>query len=461
MDFADNTFPYLYTPQSFAAEREVAALLYRLAKQEHDPVPGWESFVGGLDRSQVAAVEGSARDPLKLIFGPPGSGKTTVIRRIIQTFDNAGMRILVVAPTGKASRRAHEVIYEIVESLNVLPECKTTYKALEFNPRTGGFLRNHRNPLDYDLVVADEWGFVGCRHARDFLLSINPKRTRFITVGDPYQLPSVEAGSIYRDMINSRRFATGELTEVHRTGANSGIAYNATRILRGEAPVKHDPITGEAYKDWKFLITKDEDATRDKIIQLVSETIPQHYGVDATKDIQVISPGKKASCGTVSFNDHLRNKLNPGKPRFMGFRLNDKVINRRTNPNLEICNGDVGIVKEIGDHGMVVDFGPGAGVGGKGIVKIEGDDSANVHLNYAQTVHSTQGSEMPVAVIPLHRCHWRLLSRNLLYTAQTRAKKAAIIVGDPDALRQCILHSETDSRTTGLNYWLDQLHQAA
>jgi len=452
--------PYLYTPEQYAAEREVAALLHRLSKVKHDPVPGWQAYQEGLDRSQLSAVERMMYEPLTLLYGPPGSGKTTITRRAVQTFDNSGMKILAVAPTGKASRGLNEVIYGVHDSLNAMPDCKTTYRALEFNPQTGGFVHNNRKPLDYDVIFADEWGFVGTRHARDFLLAIDPKRTRFIAVGDPYQLPSVEAGSIYRDMINSRRFANAELNEIHRQGANSGIAYNATKILKGEPPVKIDPRTGEEFTDWKFIISKDENDTRDKILEFVSEKIPQHYGVNAAKDIQVISPGKKSEVGTFKLNELLRQRLNGrGSPRFRGFRMGDKVINRKNIPALEICNGDVGFIIEIGDYGMTVDFGPGAGRGGEGVVKLEGDHADNIHLNYAQTVHSTQGSEMPIAVIPLHRCHWKQLSRNLLYTGQTRARKAAVIVGDPDALRRCLVHSETESRTTGLNYWLDKYNQ--
>lgn len=452
------SFPYLYLPKHFAAEKELAVLLMRLARTQVDPIPGWENYADGLDKSQVFALESAMRNALTMIYGLPGSGKTTVIRRIIQAFDNAGMTGIVVAPTGKAAKRANEVIYEIQDKLNSVPPCKTTYRGLEYNPARGGFIRNFRNPFDLDYVIADEWGFVGLIHSRDFLLAINPKRTRLIVVGDPYQLPSVEAGNVYKDMINSHKFAASELTEVHRTGANSGIAVNASFILKGESPIKIDPCTGEKFTDWKFIITESEDATRNLIVKLVVEDLPKYFGVNSTTDVQVISPGKAGEVGTRKLNQVLHEKLNPGKPRFRGFRLGDKVINRKNSYQLEIFNGDGGIINGISDSDMTIDFGAGSGIGGAGTpIIIDNQHADNIHLNYCQTVHSSQGSEYKIVIMPLHRSHFRLLSRNLLYTGMTRAKQCVVLVGDASALQQCLRHSETMTRTTGLRNWLDNI----
>lgn len=451
------SFSYLYLPNYFAAEQEVAKLLARFVKVRVDPIPGWEAYCHGLDEDQQRGLESMMCHGINLLSGFPGTGKTTLIRRGIQAFDNAGMTGLVLAPTNQAAKRNRAVMHEIVETLNAPPTCTTTYRAMGYNPGRGGFLHHHKNPFDVDYIYVDEWGFVGSTHARDFLLSVNPKRTRLILSGDPYQLPSVEAGSVYRDLLNSRHFPSTELTVVHRTGANSGIAINAKRIFFGEPPVKSDPTTGVNFKDWKFIIKESEEETQKEIHTLITEKLGSYYGVqNLARDIQVISPGKKSEIGTVKLNQILRNALNPGKERYRGFRLGDKVIQRKTLKHHDLCNGDVGFVIEIGDRGLVVDFGEGAGLDGKGKVKLEGEDAEHLHLNYAQTVHTTQGSEMPVAVIPLHRCHWKLLSRNLLFTAQTRARQGAVIVGDPSAMQQCLRHSETLSRTTGLQHWLDR-----
>lgn len=459
---SDNAFPYLYLPKHYIAEREIAVLLSRLAKHKPDPVPDWHLFVDGLATAQKQAVERAMHENFHCTYGGPGTGKTTISQRIIRAFDNAGMTGLIVAPTNKAKKRGQEVIWQVKENLTALPACKTSYRSLDFKPNSGVYSRNFRNPFDVDYIFFSEFGFAGCTHLRDFLLAIKPERTRLVVEGDPFQLPPVEAGCVCRDVINSGYFSCIELTEVFRTGANSGIAINAARILKGEMPTKIDPCTGEEFQDWKIIISRDEENTQKLLLRFIQEDIPRIHNVDPVKDIQLISPGKRSKVGTEEMNKVLREALNPGRPRFRGFRINDKVINRKNYPHdLEIYNGDVGYVIDIGDYGMTVDFGPGSGSDGTGKVQIENEHADSIFLNYAQTVHSSQGSEMPVAITPLHRCHWNLLSRNLLYTAPTRARKLAVIVCEEDALRECLAHSETVNRHTGLCHWFDSLAKVA
>jgi exodeoxyribonuclease V alpha subunit len=389
--------------------------------------------------------------PLSILRGRPGTGKTTTLRQIVESFDNAGLSGAIFAPTGKARKRADEVVNDPGKKpFKNAPECKTIHRGLEYSPTDGGFKFGPRKNLDYDYVILDEFSMAGLSIAKSLFSAINPKKTRVILCGDPNQLPSVDSGNVMHDLIMSRAIPDTNLNYLFRQGADSGIAYNAGRILNGEDLAKTDPKTGELFNDFYFVEKRDPELARDYIINCVSESIPENRNLKHA-DIQVLSPGKKSEVGTVALNDGLRDRINPGKGGgYRGLRVGDRVINRKNNYELEIVNGDVGTVISTGNHGLTINFGPGAGPEGDGLVELNADNAESVYLAYAFTVHSSQGSEFPVCVIPLFKAHYRLLFRNMLYTGATRPKQLTLLVGDPLALKLCIDTSVVDKRSTGL-----------
>ena len=442
-----------YHPRMYAAEHEIAARIRSMLKTPCDAIT---PVTDGLKGQQPTAVEMACRNRVSLMYGSPGTGKTTTSNKIVRSYDKAGMKGMIVAPTGKAAKRANEVVNDINNPLNHELECMTIHRALEYNPGTGDFEHGPHNPFDLDYIVCEEWSMADCAISADFLAAIDPRRTRLLFLGDPYQLPSVGPGNVLHDFINSRVFPRTELVDIYRQGANSGIAKNARRILQGEMVEKSDPVTGVNYSDFFFVPKQSVQESAAFILDSMSK-IPAKYGIDPIKDIQVLSPGKKSDVGTTALNKALREKLNPGRDGYGGFRLNDKIINRKNIKQLGVVNGDVGTVIELGKSGLTVDFGPGSGLDGSGFVEFSQDQhfgGESLHHAYCFTIHSSQGSEFPVVLIPCHTAHYKLLVRNLIYTGLTRAKILACIIGDINALKHAIETSVTDKRITGLQEWL-------
>lgn len=444
-----------YLPNYFAAEHEVAAYIARLVRR---PCQSIEPVTDGLSHKQPDAVAMACTNSLSILHGPPGTGKTTTLRCIVQSFQNAGLSILGLSPTGKAGKRMDEVINK--DCSNKI-DCMTVHRGMKYNPGINAFGINRFQPFDYDVLIMDEWSMLGCLLSCNFLSSVNPKRTRILFCGDPWQLPSVEPGNIAKDMVMSGVLPMTELDFVFRTGKNSGIAYNAQRILRGEDIVKIDPRTGETFKDCFFVPTKSAEETFNWILDNVSKKIPKARSIDSVADIQCLSPGKKGTVGTENVNKELRELLNPlatGHCKtFKGFRKGDRVINRKNNYQYGIVNGDIGFISGIDDGSVTVSFGPGAGVDGTGIVEIDESDFENIYLSYCNTVHTSQGSEYNTTVTPIHRCHHRLLSRELVYTAWTRARQLTVFVGDPGAFAYALSNNVTSKRNTNLQLILKKL----
>jgi exodeoxyribonuclease V alpha subunit len=437
----------LYTPATFAAEHEFAARLGRLLSTAVDRV---DPVTDGLKYKQPEAAALCCSQPVSILYGRPGSGKTTTIRRIVESFDAQGMKGIVACPTAKAGKRADEVINDPnLSALSSHPDCMTAHRLLKYSADKE-FNVNDDKPLDIDYLIGDEWSMAGLHLANNLLSRIQPGRTRLIFVGDPYQLPSVDPGNVLYDLIKSGVVPQVELIDVLRQGKDSGIVHNAGRVLEGKPLAKIDPKTGEAFEDFFFVPREDPNITFNSIMEYVEKKIPDSRGFNNLTDIQVLSPGKKSVVGTQNLNKELAERLNPGKKRDQGIAVGDKVINRKNNLALDIVNGDVGIVKEVRQSGYLIDFGPGVGKDGSGLIEISGDNKADIHLAYCFTIHSSQGSEFPVVIIPLHKTHWMLMVRNLLYTGITRAKKLCVLLGEPLALEQCIHNNQTESRITGL-----------
>ena len=329
--------------------------------------------------------------------------------------------------------------------------------ALKFNPEERGFLHNENNPFPYDLIVIDEYSMVDTRLSDSAIRAIEAGTTRVVIVGDIHQLPSVDAGRVLHDIIESEICHVTRLTIVRRTGEGSAIALGAERINQGKLPDFGEP----GKSDLVFIELDDIQAASDRIVQMVSDKLPKNLGHDPAR-IQVLSPGKNSVVGVNALNAALQMALNPNNPIRVGQNDNDRVVIRnghqlrigdrilcmKTNYELNILNGDAGTVvdcelDEENNAYLLNHFG-------KKDIALDRNYWANLDLAYAMTIHKSQGSEYDVVVIPMTTSHYMMLKRNLLYTAVTRAKKLCIIVGTKRALDRAINTIDGTSRQTGL-----------
>lgn len=407
---------------------------------------------------QREAVLGAVRNGVFVITGGPGTGKTTTINMIIRYFMSEGLDILLAAPTGRAAKRMTETTGY---------EARTIHRLLEIN---GGadqesslvFERNESNPLEADVIIIDEMSMVDISLFSALLKAISVG-TRLIMVGDINQLPSVGAGAVLKDVIESGAFSVVMLKKIFRQAGTSDIVVNAHRINQGEHPVMDNKS-----RDFFFLRRADANVILKVIVTLVREKLPKY--VDATPyDIQVLSPMRKGLLGIERLNPILQEYLNPPDPkkreREYGdglFREGDKVMQIRNNYQLEwevlskygipvdkglgVFNGDMGIITEINHYAETV--------------TVEYDEHRQIsysfkqldelELAYAITIHKAQGSEYPAVVIPLLTGPRMLLNRNLLYTGVTRARKCVTLVGSEEMIQMMVDNSEEQKRFTGL-----------
>jgi exodeoxyribonuclease V alpha subunit len=307
---------------------------------------------------------------------------------------------------------------------------------------SGGFKRGRDNPLDCDLLIIDEASMIDTMLMFHLLRAI-PGRARVLFVGDIDQLPSVGAGTVLRDLIQSENIGVTRLTEIFRQAKGSKIITNAHRINQGEFPDLDTPERS----DFHFIEAETPEAVQQVILQLVSTEIPRLWRYDPIDDIQVLSPMKRGVIGAEMLNDALQNLLNPSeKPVFrMGrrFHVLDKVMQIKNNYDKNVYNGDIGRVTEITEEHMTVRFDDKA-------VEYDLADLDELVLAYATSIHKYQGSECPCVVIPIHTTHFKMLHRNLLYTGVTRGKKQVYLVGSTKAIAIAVNNNEVQKRYTGL-----------
>ena len=405
-----------------------------------------------LDETQRRAVLAAVQSGLLVITGGPGTGKTTTINAIIRCFEAEGAEILLAAPTGRAAARMTEATGR---------EAKTIHRLLEVTGAPTGdeegdtgreswstvrFDRNKEQPLEADCIIIDEMSMVDLRLFHALLLAV-PVGAHLILVGDSNQLPSVGAGNVLRDLIASACLPVAQLTQIYRQAAESDIVVNAHKMM-DEEPID----LGKRSKDFLFIRQGSAEGVIQTMLRLITEKLPAYVGADA-KSIQLLTPVRRGALGVAGLNPVLQAKLNPpghGKaerefPHAL-FRVGDKLMQIKNNYQRGVYNGDVGILSDINrfSETLTVRFDEGREVE-YGFADVE-----ELELAYAVTIHKSQGSEYPAVVIPVFSGPRMLRTRNLIYTAVTRAKKCVVLIGEPSYFYEMVANTKELGRYTGL-----------
>jgi exodeoxyribonuclease V alpha subunit len=397
---------------------------------------------------QAEAIRRALVEPLLVITGGPGVGKTTIVRGIVSTFLRCNLRVALAAPTGRAAKRLQEATGQ---------PAATLHRLLEWRPSEGMFGRNRDRPLDADLLVVDEASMIDIRLCADVVAAL-ADGTRLLLVGDQDQLPSVGPGMVLRDAIASGAVPVVRLDEIFRQAAQSLIVTNAHRIHAGEMPeIDGTPAAGplKDTRDFFFLEKDDPVLAAQTIRDLVVTRLPGYYGFSPF-DIQVLTPMHKGDLGAMNLNQMLQEALSAGGEQLQSgsriFRTGDRVMQLRNNYDKDVFNGDVGrvarVAREAGE--LVVSFDERE-------VAYASDELDELALAYAATVHKSQGSEYAAVVIPIHTQHFVMLQRSLLYTAVTRGKKLVVLVGTRKALGIAVRNAEVAQRCTRLQDRLAKL----
>ncbi|MBR6743695.1 MAG: ATP-dependent RecD-like DNA helicase [Clostridia bacterium] len=455
----------IYLREAFEAERYICTKLDMLEMTDHLSDTDSLNFLiektemeNGIryEGLQKKAIMEAVRNAVFVLTGGPGTGKTTVVRAILRIFESMGLNIALATPTGRAAKRLSEASGR---------EAKTIHRMLEMDYRADEgpvFRRDESSLLDEDVIIVDEASMIDLYLMEALLRAMRPG-TRLILIGDANQLPPVGAGSIFKDIILGERFSMVELTHIFRQARESLIVTNAHTVNRGE----HIDLSKKD-GDFFFLPSESDEQTASIIRTLCKTRLPRAYGVSVYDGIQVITPSRKGQNGTEMLNSVLQSAINPseyGKKekafRDMTYREGDKVMQTRNNYDIAwqkngaegfgIYNGDIGIIRKIDviAQSMTIDFD------GR-MANYDFSMTEELELAYAITVHKSQGSEYPIVVIPLYRYTPKLLTRNLFYTAITRAQQMVILVGNGEVAQMMTDNNRQTKRYTGLAYFMTQ-----
>ena len=434
--------PVIYLTPLYFGEKGVADKMKNLA--EISSVKVFTLFVqdDGLSVEQQAAIQMALTHPISILTGGPGTGKTTCLKALITTLETQHKKVALVSPTGRAAKRLSEATGH---------PASTIHRLLEFSP-LDGFKHNEQNLLDLDFLVVDEASMLDLLLTNHLLKAVRPG-THVLFVGDVDQLPSVGAGDVLRDLIDSGIAPVTRLNTIFRQAANSKIITNAHLINQGKLPV-----FSQGDGDFFLFPADDVSAAADWVISIVTEKVPQKFGFDAIKDIQVLSPIYRGPAGVFLLNERLQEKLNPAagsKPerKLYGtiFRLGDKVMQTQNNYDKDVYNGDIGFIKTIDmiDQTLSVDFDGRSAI-------FDWSEADQLVLAYVISVHKAQGSEFPVVVMPIVTQHYSMLQRNLLYTAITRARKLCVLTGSRKAIAMAVRNNKVAHRFTALEWRLSR-----
>lgn len=385
------------------------------------------------DEVQVEAIRQAIASKVMVLTGGPGTGKTTTTKAIIAALQSAGMRILLAAPTGRAAKRMSEATGM---------EAKTIHRLLEYNPQDG-YKRNDENPLEGDALIVDECSMI------DIILMNNltkalPTTMRLVLVGDIDQLPSVGAGNVLRDIIDSGVIPVVRLTRIFRQAQSSRIVMSAHAINRGCFP----DISNGQHTDFFFMKQEEPEKVAETIVSLVRDRLPKAYR-QPTANIQVLTPMQRGVVGAANLNMALQQALNYNTAALVRggytYKEGDRVMQLRNNYDKDVYNGDLGYVRSVDmeERTLTVDFDGQT-------VEYEASELDELTLAYATTIHKSQGSEYPIVVMPVLMTHYVMLQRNLIYTGITRAKKICVLVGQTKALAYAIHNMKVLKRNTRL-----------
>jgi exodeoxyribonuclease V alpha subunit len=434
----------VYAAEMHAAEVRLAKRLAEIASAPAKALDGVGAAMSAFESrarvelapEQRSAIEEAAKRSMLVVTGGPGVGKTTIVRAILAVLARAKVEVRLAAPTGRAAKRMSEATGA---------EATTLHRLLEFEPKTMGFKRNRSYPIEGGAIVVDEASMLDLPTADALTQAVAPG-TRLILVGDVDQLPSVGPGAVLRDILACRAVPSVRLGTIFRQAARSLIVTNAHRINQGEPPLAAPP---GADADFFVVERRDPEKARDTLIELVASRIPNRFGLDPVRDVQVLTPMNRGPAGAVALNEALQAALNPrGEALVRGsrtYRVGDKVMQLRNDYDRNVFNGDVGFVTSIDpeEGSMSIRFDERE-------VAFEGTDLDDLSLAYACTVHKSQGSEYPAVVVPLLTTHFVMLSKNLLYTAVTRGKRLVVLVCDPRALELALSQRRREDRRTRL-----------
>lgn len=432
----------IYLPPYYFAESGCARRLIRLmeadAAKREDPERILSKVADAskitYDETQWLAVKTAISSKVMVLTGGPGTGKTTTTLGIISAYQQAGCKIILAAPTGRAAKRMSEAAGM---------EAKTIHRLLEYKPPEG-YQKNEEHPLEGDVLILDECSMIDIMLMYNLLKAL-PEQMSLILIGDTDQLPSVGAGNVLRDIIASQRVPVVRLTQIFRQAQGSRIIMNAHRINRGESI----DMRGGKESDFFFASKTTNQEVVDTIVQYCKMNLPRYYHVDPFTDIQVLTPMQRGECGAVHLNQVLQEAMNPSRIflRRGGtqYRLKDKVMQIRNDYDKEVFNGDIGTITKVDmeERELTVLFDDRE-------VVYDVTELEELSLAYAVTIHKAQGSEYPIVVMPFTMSHFVMLQRNLLYTGVTRAKKILVLVGEKKAVYYAIKNETTAGRNTCL-----------
>ena len=397
--------------------------------------------------AQRRAVQAVCENKVTVVTGGPGVGKTTLVKALLAVLSGRGVRIKLAAPTGRAAQRLSESTGQ---------PAVTLHRLLEVGHGGQKFSRNAQQPLECDVLVVDESSMIDLELA-DALLQAVPSASRVVLVGDADQLPSVGPGAVLLELIQSGVLPVARLNEVFRQAGESGIVENSHRILAGDPPVT------KQQGDFFVIRTASNERCLSTVEELVSRRITQRFGFHPVRDIQVLCPMHRGPVGTTQINHMLQRALNPNQPGLLvgdtEFFLGDKVIQLKNDYDRQVFNGDVGEIEALDVEGQCLDVSFVAEDGPRS-VRYERAHLAQLNLAYCLSVHKSQGSEYPAVIVVLLKSHFLMLSRNLLYTAVTRAKRLCVVVTDERALSLALSETRREVRATGLAERLQRQMQA-
>ncbi len=435
--------PVVYLSPYYFSEKGVAIRLDALLKNK---VQASQTVLitedQSLSQEQRLAVNSALHNPVSVITGGPGTGKTTCLKALIHILQKKETRFLLASPTGRAAKRLSEATGH---------PASTIHRLLGYSPMAG-FSFNDQHPLKTDFVVIDEASMLDIFLANQLLRAIKPG-TQVLFVGDVDQLPSVGAGDVLRDIIRSKRVPVSRLTTIFRQAEDSQIIRNAHRINQGEMPFFPKSDVG----DFFLFPAGNAEKAAFWTVDVVANRIPDRFGLHPVKDIQVLTPIYRGAAGVTALNTDLQSQLNPASSRKpeaklfgTAFRVGDKVMQIQNNYDKDVYNGDIGIVKGINriDQTLIVLFD------NVRRVLYDFNNADELVLAYAVSVHKAQGSEFPAVVMPILTQHYIMLQRNLLYTAITRAQRLCVLVGNRKAIGIAINNNRVAERNSALSYRL-------